>query len=522
MVEIFHYALEGHILIAGATPYYRKLHAIASVSTAWRNIITGTPSFWTRVEISDGDASYPLDLAMRRAKDMLLDVSFDIAFRLSETVDEDIESGETRRGAAVQHLARWQSVSLVTRHPGTAQTILSVSAINVKRVHVNFEWERQIGLWLGPPVTLLAGHAVGLEEVRIQGMPFSWETMKWGHLRALDLREIRGTGGVPRIRISDILEALGSNRKLEELSLIQLVLEIGSDSLEVEEGSIALTKLKYLTLEHIGAIAIHSILRSITAPSLSHFSVVHISSFEPMSSVPAIFSPQSQSLQVIILQTTGFELSLSGERFCLVGTDSENTIVFQLELTLAPDEHPGFLLWLKHHLPLPKDPKRMDISLNNYPDAIWGSKDVLFRWAHSATSLTIGQDCDTDVMLRRLSKRPGKDESSWVWPNLQELYITDERTTTKSVLALLRGRYETLNKHLQQQATSSEQKGPRKPQKLSRLHIDVVDVRYRATLDRIRQAVGDDQVTWSRTIGGTQSGSLEDSLIKPAIWSMKR
>ncbi|KAG8985730.1 hypothetical protein FRB90_004490, partial [Tulasnella sp. 427] len=437
IVEIFHYALESHILIAGAMPYYKKLHGLASVATAWRNIITGTPT-------------------MRRAKDMLLDVSFDIAFRLSATVDEGMESGETRRQAALQHLARWQSVSLVTRYPETAQTVLSVSAINVKRVHVNFEWERQIGLWWGPPVTLLAGHAVWLEEVRIQGMPFSWETMKWSYLRALDLREIRGAEGGPQIRISDILEALGSNWELEELSLMHLVLEMGSESLEVQEGRIGLTELKYLTLEHIGASAIHSILRSITAPSLSHFSVIHTSSFEPMSSVPTILSPQVQPLQAIILQMTGFKISLSGQRFCLVGTDFEDTIVFQLELTLALDEHPGFLLWLKHHLRPPKDTKRMDISLNHYPEAIWSSKDVLFRWAPSATSLTI-------------------DETSWAWPNLQELYITDERTTTKSVLAFLRGRYETLNKHLQQQATSSEQKAPRKPQKLSRLHIDVVD-----------------------------------------------
>ncbi|KAG9021201.1 hypothetical protein FS837_007480, partial [Tulasnella sp. UAMH 9824] len=460
-IEIFQIALDSRNLGSGDSSYYERLQTIASVSTVWRNIILQTPSLWSRVEISESWRPFPLATSLKRANNMPLDVSCHgnrLSTQLFHGQEESLRLKPLADELAVArlHLPRWRSFGLDTRCPVTAQDLLSVHAPNVEKVQVTFEWERIIGGW-EEPVTLFSGHAERLTEVIIEGMPLCFTRNRLTGLRVLDLREIHRSRWA--LSLPTILRTLENCPELEVLSLIECyVAEVSEDQdLEMGGQTIELLKLQSIALEHVSSAAGHSILQSIQAPSLSHFSLVHMSSISPIPSLSTSLMTHINAIQRTIIDSDTFEVSICGQKVSISAAHGETTN-FQLEVVPAVDELAELLAWLADNLPLPRLAKSVDVSLTPPPEIINGFHDTMYRWLPSVTSLTLDQDSQPRIMLKRLSKcvqEPG-GEVSWLWPNLQSLCITgDPEISAAAVLAFLRGRTQSVESESSPASSSS-------------------------------------------------------------------
>ncbi|KAG8985729.1 hypothetical protein FRB90_004489 [Tulasnella sp. 427] len=513
IIEIFHYVLESRQLLPEVIPYYQTLHYLASVSTVWRDIVRETPSFWRRVEFVDDCQAYPLASSLKHSKDGPLDVScyvYDLssASYLDPSDKRHLDAMKDDFHKALGQLPRWRSLGIITGCGDTARDLVVAPATTVQRLQVEVDWDPdsdEDSSWSVRPITLFNGHTSGLQEVRIEGMPFYWEDSNLEGLRVLDLRDILNPVDFPWVNISNILSTLRACPELEELSLVEVFLHDGSDNFAVPEGGITLSKLKSLTLEHIGSssAAVQSILRSIRAPVLSQFSVVHLVSDSPVLSIPNLLTLHIPSLQQTILLATEFEISLSAQNIRLIA-GSGDCPTFQMDLRLPSDELPELMHWLIRYIPLPSSPKRMDISLMT----AWAPESDIFLWVRSATSFTIGPASGADSILRRLSKAPKRDDDFWLWPDLQELCITDSEVNTGHVSSFLQARYGSVDGRQQMQGSSrsarlalqTADQRKQEPKKLARIHIEVINIKHRKTLKHIREMVGEDSITWSRTI----------------------
>lgn len=283
------------------------------------------------------------------------------------------------------HLHRWSSFSLVTHCPVTTQELLSVHAPNVERVQVTFEWERMIGGW-EEPVTLFSGHVERLTEVIIDGVPLCLTRNRLSGLRVLDLREIHSYRWAPSV--FTVLSTLENCPELEVLCLIECHLAEDSEGQDLDMGgqTIELLKLQSIVLEEVPSAAIHSILRSIQVPSLSHFSLVHVSSIPPIQSLPTSLIPHITAIQRAIIGSDTFQVSICSQSISISAARGETTN-FQLEVVLAVDELAELLTWLVDNLPLPRMAESVDVSLAPPPEIINGFHDTMYRWVPSVTSL---------------------------------------------------------------------------------------------------------------------------------------
>ncbi|KAG9007159.1 hypothetical protein FRB90_009498 [Tulasnella sp. 427] len=522
IIEIFHYVLESRQLLSEVVLYYQTLQYLASVSTAWRDIVCATPSFWRRVEFVDDCQAYPLASSLKHSQEGPLDISCYV-YDLSSTSYLD-PSEKHRLDAmrddfhrALSQLPRWRSLGIITGCGDTARDLIVAPATTVQRLQVELDWDPdsdEDSGWSVRPITLFNGHTSGLQELRIEGMPFSWEDSNLEGLRILDLRDILNPIDFPWVNISNILTTLRACPELQELSLVEVFLPDGSDNFAVPEGGITLSKLKSLTLEHIGSssAAVQSILRSIRAPALSQFSVVHLVSDSPILSIPNLLTPHIPSLQQTILLATEFEISFSTQNVRLIAGPGDCP-TFQMDLRLPSDELPELMHWLIRYIPLPSSPKRMDISLMT----AWAPESDIFLWVRSATCLTIGPASGADSILRRLSKAPKRDDDFWLWPDLQELCITDSKINTGHVSSFLQARYGSVGGGQQMQGSSgpprlalqAADQRKQEPKKLARIHIEVINIKHKKTLKHIREMMW---ATSRATILSATYAALETAL----------
>ncbi|KAG8920946.1 hypothetical protein FRC01_000517 [Tulasnella sp. 417] len=511
MIGIFHIALESRKLDPEDFSYYERIQTLAAVSTVWRNIITQTPSFWTKVEISESVNTSPLAISLERAGDMPLDIGCS-ADKLSRWRFHGREESARLKPAydamraARTHLPRWRSFYLATRCPVTAQELLSVKAFNIERVQVSFDWERRSQDW-EEPATLFNGDTRKLKEVIIEGMPLCWTSNHLTGLRVLDLREIRYDGWSPSV--ATILHTLENCPELEELCLVSCDVTSASEGqdLNISDQTIDLPNLQSIVLVQVSSLVTNSILQSLRASTLS---LLHLCPYLTTQSLPISLTPHIKAIQRTIIAADDFEVSIYGQSFYLSAVRGE-TRSLQLEVTLDPElqEQAELLLWLADNTPLPKLATRADVSLAHCPELLREFHDALYRWVPSATSLTLDCGSQPRFMLQRLSESvqaPGGG-ASWLWPNLQSLCVTDPEIIGKEVLAFLQGRTPPSESDQSPPSKSStlgddsSVEANTKPIKLSKLHIDVVDVGDHGTLDAICELVGKERVTWCKTIG---------------------
>ncbi|KAG8920947.1 hypothetical protein FRC01_000518 [Tulasnella sp. 417] len=513
-IEIFHTALDSREPIPGESSYYKRLQTIAAASTVWKSIVIQTPSFWTKVEISEEWKPFPLAISLRRAGDMPLDVSCTgeqlWEYPLRDQAESDDEAYDIREGekcphlkdlddqlrAARDHLPRWRSFYLATGNKVAAQDLLSVQAFNIERVQASFGWEDAHEFW-EKPVTLFGGRTGRLKEVIIEGVPLRWTSSRLAGLRVLDLKEIPYDRW--KLSIPAILHTLKNCPELEELSLVRCeVKEVpeGQD-LNVNNQTIELPKIQSIILDGVPPAA-NFILRSIRAPSLSLFHV--FDGGLTGESLPISLTPHVRVIQQMMIAADTFHAFLKDQSVDIFAYCGE-TKTFQLGASL--DQHEmhrmnEVMRWLGDNIPVPRVAASVKVTISDCAGWVDRFPEALYSWVPSATSLVLGERSQPETILPRLSEpvqSPGEG-ISWLWPNLESLSVTDPRSDGKEVLAFLRGRTQSPESEKSPRAKSStfgddgSIEMHTKPMKLSEVKLYVKNGEDDETLNAVRELVG--------------------------------
>lgn len=496
-------ALESASTDTAETPYYRRLQLLAQVSTTWRDVITHTPIFWTVVEIGLNRQSYPLPLALRKAEELPLSVSYSTKYWKESTSDhardrEHIEVENALRIVRAQD-ARWKSLYLQTTTLYAIFDFFRNKAPNLERLHVIISkgfntdevWPRD--------VSLLEGYTARLKEIRLENLPLRWEEKRLAGLRVLDLQRVRSADGLPTA--AKVLRILQACPQLEILRLKRCRMLDGTP--EATETTINLLQLRLMDLGRIPLVVMAAIMQSVRAPSLHHFSLNTIDRI-PSLMLQSYLTSHLPVLRRIIPRADLVEISIDTLEL-RVSARRQEEILFALESAIDHDTLSEFVVWLANHLPMSPTIKSGTLRLNGVTAQ---SLDVetLSRWIPFLTKLEVlGARGRSRPMMEQLSEHTPRDGApGWLWPGLLELRITDSSVTGANILRFLRRRYQS--SPLQQMQPDSPSPGGGKEESVKEpdtpAMLDILRVRGIADLDdetcsQIYDIIGKDTLTWS-------------------------
>ncbi|KAG9046654.1 hypothetical protein FS837_003901 [Tulasnella sp. UAMH 9824] len=425
VVEIFHHVLDSDALCPPTTtPYLARLKTLASVCSAWRRLVSGTPSLWAVLESTCPSAFLPI--VIRKAKGSLLNVRC------------AAKGGYTRSfywGEATAFLR-----SIIPLANKWATLYLDPIMYTERMPNLQKAWCQGNGILVARP---FGGPTPRLRELRLHNVSIDWSFVELRDLLVLVLV----TSNPPSI--SRLLAVLERSPKLELMELRDSKVDTTDTPSAIP--TIILPRLRDLTLSNMNHQAVSTILRSIhtstfrtfvldsglirhdrdpPCPNLNH-DLEHL--------VPAIKCALTEGKAVDVAFNIGaVEVTVKGET---------NRACFRFRATIDGSPHlQSHLAWLKSNVDFKSEstPTIQKASVFFRGGTILESSIYLqvFQWIPNIVELSIETYEGASELIQHLTERIRVgEEVEWRCPRLRTVRFCGYPTALEDVLEFARRRY---------------------------------------------------------------------------------
>ncbi|KAG8919031.1 hypothetical protein FRC00_011828, partial [Tulasnella sp. 408] len=337
VVKIFHIALDSGALCPPTNiSYLIRLKTLACVCSAWRRLVSGTPSLWAVLESTCPSDFLPT--VIRKAQGSPLNIRCGGGFMY------DSRENVPAFLCSITSLAdRWATLYLDP--PGPTQPsvhmLLEKSMPNIRKA-----WCKGNG---GSVAKLFGGPTPRLKELRLHNVQIDWSFVELKDLSALVLVASQTPS------ISRLLATLERSPELELMELRDST--VGGTDVPLAPPSIILPHLKHLTLYNINHQAISSILRSVHTPKFRTFLVnPQTSHHDPDTPFPDL-DPDLEHLvpaiQCAVTEGSVVELTISLNELHIVVRGDPNEARFWLRTCINGPRHlQSHFAWLQRNIDL--------------------------------------------------------------------------------------------------------------------------------------------------------------------------
>ncbi|KIO18204.1 hypothetical protein M407DRAFT_32116 [Tulasnella calospora MUT 4182] len=249
--------------------FHRRLQTISSVCSSWRNLVEGSPRFWSIIEFS---CPQPVILHfLRKSESSGLEIKCysDSKYNCTPPVDW-IGSADSEGGClnlVAPHTGRIRSLILSAPSTNGLLSVLERPAPMLEELRLNFFH----CLFVQPP-DLFCGQAGRLRDVELQNIPVRWDSEVLVGLRSLKIKAIRKYSPTEG-QVQRLLEA---NPGLENMDIEDVTItgRFGDDAVEWTGGGnrsrVVMSKMQELRLFNLQFELVQAILGNVEIPSIRH------------------------------------------------------------------------------------------------------------------------------------------------------------------------------------------------------------------------------------------------------------
>ncbi|KIO19975.1 hypothetical protein M407DRAFT_30374 [Tulasnella calospora MUT 4182] len=480
VVEIFHNVLDSDALCPPTNiPYLTRLKTLASVCSAWRRLVSDTPSLWAVLESTCPPAFLPT--VIRKAKGSPLNIRCGPMGGYSGIY---LENSNTFLRSIIPLASKW------------ATLYLNPPAFNQPPIHQVLEenmpilrkvWCKGDGTFVAKP---FGRPTPRLKELRLHNMSVYWSFVELKDLSALVLVD----SGTPSI--SRLLAILQRSPQLELLELR----DSKADATDAPSAtpSIILPHLKDLTLSNINQQAISSILRSI---HVQRFSTLVIAPDPILRDPDTPFLDLNLDLEHLVpaMQSaiTGgkaFDLLIGLNSLAILVKRDTNEPSFKFSANLnGPPHLQSHFLWLQSNIDFnagyASGIREASVSFGLGTSLESSVHFQILEWIPNITELTTWTYNGASELINYLTERICHgNKVEWRCPRLRRVRFSGYPTALEDVLEFARRRYGDRPK-----GNVSEEKGEiiiHWPETLEYMDVEGVEDMTSETVEELREITG--------------------------------
>lgn len=434
VVEIFHNVLESDALCPPtSTPYLARLKTLASVCSAWRRLVSGTPSLWAVLESTCPLAFLPT--VIRKAKGSSLNIRCAAKGDFAEIYLGDA----TAFLRSIIPLANKWAIAYL--HPPLSTQPPVHQLLEENMPNLQKMWCRGNGISVARP---FGGPTPRLRELRLHNAPIDWSFLELKGLSVLVLVTSQSPS------ISHLLAILERSPELELIELREF--KVDTTDTPSATPTIVLPRLKDLTLSNINHQAISSILRLIHTPKFRTFVldpgfIRHSNRDTPFPNLNPDLERLIPAIKCALTGGKAVDLTFTLDAVEIAVKGESNRVCFRFRAPIKGSPHlQSHLAWLKSNI----DFKSESTSSIQKASVFFSGGTILessvyiqvFQWIPNIVELTIGTYDGASELIQYLTERICVgDEAEWHCPRLRIVRFCGYPTALADVLTFARRRY---------------------------------------------------------------------------------
>ncbi|KIO19976.1 hypothetical protein M407DRAFT_30375 [Tulasnella calospora MUT 4182] len=432
LVRIFHNVMDSDALCPATNiPYLTRLKTLASVCSAWRRLVSGTPSLWAVLESTCPPTFLPT--VIRKAKESPLSI------RCGATegyLDLDQENATEFLRSVIPLANKWAILYL---NPPAFTQPLAHQVLGQNMPNLRKAWWTGNGGFVAEP---FGRPTPRLKELRLHDVSINWSFVELKDLSALVLVDSLAPS------LSHLLAILERSPELELVELRNLLVETGDAPSAAP--SIVLPHLKDLTLWNVNQQAVSLLFRSIHTPRFNTFviapAMTHYDSGTFLDLNPDL-EHLVPAIQCAITKGKAVELTISVHGVGIVVKRDTNDGCFMFRVGISGVPHlQSHLGWVQSNM----DFKAESVSGIREASVVfdWDTRlerSIHFQtleWIPNIIELTIRAYDGASGLIQYLTERIcDGNKVEWRCPRLRKVTFGGYPTALGDVLEFARRRY---------------------------------------------------------------------------------
>ncbi|KIO18205.1 hypothetical protein M407DRAFT_32117 [Tulasnella calospora MUT 4182] len=276
--------------------FIQRLQTISSVCSSWRNLVEGSPRFWSIIEFSCPKPAILHFLRKSESSGLEIKCFSDTKYNCAPSVERFGLAEGGYLDLIAPHTGRIRSLILSAPTTDGLFSILERPAPMLQELRLNF-----VHCIFVQPLDLFCGQAGRLRDVALENIPVRWDSEVLVGLRSLKIKgklEYSPTEG----QVRRLLEA---NPGLEKMDIedVMVTEHFGDDAVECTGGGkpsrVVMSKMQELKLFNLQFELAQAILANVEIPSIRHLKLRCLFGGQPAS---RLLGPNMKHLVPPLLQ----------------------------------------------------------------------------------------------------------------------------------------------------------------------------------------------------------------------------